>query len=861
MLAFIPEIENIEIINNQKGANIKFANTNSQHASIKEIKEIKNGQEYKRLILHKSNEKVSIAVEIEKTDEGYKILSTENIPKLFCDFPLIGTENFHFPVIVNSFYFNPLTEREGIWLTSNDDKEITDNKKLLQQSIELCKELISYVEENSFSELFNLADTRLPPVQDKYIDFSWYQLSIQNPLKEIVLNAKLVELATDETKYQCINDLWFPKKSYSQTEIEKTWQFNYDLFPEAVCKKEHLSQWLRISWSDWKTLDYDELLKDIQGFKSIEELCKALRVDQAKCFEWLNSVGDFLLEDESNDHYLNKYSIIPNQFETFRCKMHQGKAQLYIDEINDHDLLKVLELLGDTWKEILLHRNVGFGKYPVKKKKNIAQRITDILNNSPVKNDSYIQAIGILSQWFDDNEILGKELFSDLYKKKADLFMNTIKDKEGLYQIMKSGADLTELAKVEVASVIDSNPEVITDLQILLEEFELQSIDELRIALKNPRDNTEKMELTKEELVGLGITNETDLEKLLEEEEFKNLYTHLSTPTNEMYDYAQSLLERAKKKIISYLSKLSGYDCSNSYEIAPSIIGGITKNGSEITVVARPSDNNKVLLYYRSEFDVLEYVDAEFWCEDGHNPPKKITLGQILRETGINRLPIKSVDFSTPDFESLINSPKTEELDFNAIPFIPEKIAKIISSFANCNGGTLIFGIKEIDSFTNDIIGLSTDFKAFEITKKAISLLSPIPKVKFDWVNNEEKSIFVIETEKSERDILLDGEKYIRNNTSTESLQKIKPGLERELNLQQFDRTVGIENYSQISSVKHANADVYRFKKMLIENMNVDEGDIHVFQNEKACQNDIEYDLKALFNYLTERDRLVFYYV
>ena len=75
-----------------------------------------------------------------------------------------------------------------------------------------------------------------------------------------------------------------------------------------------------------------------------------------------------------------------------------------------------------------------------------------------------------------------------------------------------------------------------------------------------------------------------------------------------------------------------------AYEIAPSIIGGITKNGNDITIVARPSDNNMVLLYYTAEFDVLEYVDAEFWCEDGSNVPHKITLGKLLKMTQINKI-------------------------------------------------------------------------------------------------------------------------------------------------------------------------------------------------------------------------------
>ena len=104
-------------------------------------------------ILYASDDKVAIATEVEETERGYSVKSINDIPKLFCDFPLIGTEDFHFPVVVNSFFFNPLTERDGIWLKGSDDPEIEENQKLLENAVELYKNLISQVTEKSF---FNL---------------------------------------------------------------------------------------------------------------------------------------------------------------------------------------------------------------------------------------------------------------------------------------------------------------------------------------------------------------------------------------------------------------------------------------------------------------------------------------------------------------------------------------------------------------------------------------------------------------------------------------------------------------------------------------------------------------------------------
>lgn len=47
-----------------------------------------------------------ITIEIEENEKGINIiLPNKNVPKLFCDFPLVWTEKFYFPVIVNNPFF------------------------------------------------------------------------------------------------------------------------------------------------------------------------------------------------------------------------------------------------------------------------------------------------------------------------------------------------------------------------------------------------------------------------------------------------------------------------------------------------------------------------------------------------------------------------------------------------------------------------------------------------------------------------------------------------------------------------------------------------------------------------------------
>ncbi len=369
------------------------------------------------------------------------------------------------------------------------------------------------------------------------------------------------------------------------------------------------------------------------------------------------------------------------------------------------------------------------------------------------------------------------------------------------------------------------------------------------------------------EIAGQKFRSFAELDSAVTEGRISPDFFHSSIPEYERLKYAERLVSRAVANVSAHLKKLPEYDCSNQYQLAPSIIGGITKNGNDIVVVARPSDNEEVLLYYFSEFDVLDHVDSEFWCEDGLTPPQKVTLGHILKKTGINRIPLNKVILSETDYENLLTASKSDNLDFHAVPYVPQKIAKIISSFANTNGGLLIFGVKENTSSSNEIVGLSSDFRMDDIVRNAVSLLTPIPLVTYNWVNRGPNSIFAIKIERSETDIMIGNHKYIRNGSISETATNTSAQI-RKLNNPHFVKTIaiviGIEKYTPmngITPVKYAEKDVKKFKDLLVGNLNVTEENIHEFVNENACKSSLEYNLKSLFYSLTEEDRLIFYYV
>ncbi len=169
---------------------------------------------------------------------------------------------------------------------------------------------------------------------------------------------------------------------------------------------------------------------------------------------------------------------------------------------------------------------------------------------------------------------------------------------------------------------------------------DIEDYDELDRRLQgSSEDDTirTKLPITQEILVSLGVTKEDELIEALKDRNLEELFSHTSIRTHEMFVFVQAKLKRARENILAFLSELEEYDCTHVEPVATSVIGGITKHGQDIFVVARPSDNGEVIFYYGSEKDTLEEPGAECWIENGNDPPRMLTLGHILKVNRINK--------------------------------------------------------------------------------------------------------------------------------------------------------------------------------------------------------------------------------
>ena len=118
-------------------------------------------------------------IALERTNDNMKILPFyENQSKLFCDFPLIGTEDFPFPVLISSPDFNPTEPRDGVFLTCKNtariDEEIEVNRSIIEKACGLYEHLLEYVAKKKWDGIYNISKVNAYSV-DQHIIICHFQ--------------------------------------------------------------------------------------------------------------------------------------------------------------------------------------------------------------------------------------------------------------------------------------------------------------------------------------------------------------------------------------------------------------------------------------------------------------------------------------------------------------------------------------------------------------------------------------------------------------------------------------------------------------------------------------------------------------
>ncbi len=452
VLAFIPVIDSVNIIDNINKSVTKFENSEELEDDVLlSIIKTENKKKFEIKLLFAKDDDVAIASIVEETENGYAIKNLKDFPKLFCDFPLIGTEDFHFPVIVNSFYFNPLMERDGVWLKGDGKQEVEENREILEKAVELYGQLLEKITELNFNDYYNICLSKIPSTNEKYFDDKWYQNNIQKSLREIITKSKVIETEDDKVLF---SDVRFPDPDLKKEEREKIWQFSSDLKVNTLPAKKHIHKWADLIWKDCGIVDIADLVTDLKGKANLTEIINTLETDESQAIAWLNNCIDFIFQIGGQIHF-NNNELIPNQEGTFK-----KRKEVSADEIEDETLKEIASLLGYNYYEDLIHKDIFFeDSHSTTTIQDVAAEISKLIKDDESIDEDRILAIRKLAEWFEYNSEKGKTYFEALYRRKEKLFVDTIEDKENLYRVLKSKTPLSKLA--EIAKAIEDDPEIL----------------------------------------------------------------------------------------------------------------------------------------------------------------------------------------------------------------------------------------------------------------------------------------------------------------------------------------------------------------------------------------------------------------
>ena len=187
VLAMLPNIEEITVENTgEKFRYMREGKCGLENATVSEIEVEQQGHPCNKYVLGMTDDNVSIYIALEHMDGNMKIIPfSENQSKLFCDFPLIGTDDFPFPVLISSPNFNPTEPRDGVFLTCKNtvriDEEIEVNRSIIEKACGLYEHLLEYVAKKKWDGIYNITKV------NAYSTKEWYD---EEWLDEIIAKCK-----------------------------------------------------------------------------------------------------------------------------------------------------------------------------------------------------------------------------------------------------------------------------------------------------------------------------------------------------------------------------------------------------------------------------------------------------------------------------------------------------------------------------------------------------------------------------------------------------------------------------------------------------------------------------------------------
>lgn len=137
-------------------------------------------------------------------------------------------------------------------------------------------------------------------------------------------------------------------------------------------------------------------------------------------------------------------------------------------------------------------------------------------------------------------------------------------------------------------------------------------------------------------------------------------------------------------------------------------------------------------------------------------------------------------------FQAVVGQEESNTLEYKATLIPSKSVAQILASFANTEGGALIFGVRVKPHLPLEIQGISSDFNIQGIVTKAISMLLPHPEISYGYFTHSNKQLFGIRVQKADVPVLVEGVSFKREGATSVN-QDQKTLFTIKLNIPEFE--------------------------------------------------------------------------
>ena len=369
VFAFVSELNKITINNNGEiSVYTRTQDGDTQSANVFVSRIHKNNVIKPINILVIKEDTLMLAVEIKQyNSENHIIHYDDKLPRLFCDFPLLGTHDFSFPVVINSRSFDPNEPRNGLILYGDESSQ---NRSILENACSLYASLLEYFLKHNYKDIYNVVGLSVVERKD-WIDQKWYEEEIISILKQTISEAQIF-IMSDGSK-QTLYDEWGTENIFLSSDDTKeirdtVWYLSSQLFPHKHVCSGDVDNWYNSLWNECRNYGVLELISEVEKIGTLDKLSDMV----LDAIEWLKQLYSLIYSKCSGnaDIAMRNNRIFPNQHGDF-CGINELKADGGIDEAYK----KAASLIGIDLKSELADNRISYTRMAIMSFNDTAYRM------------------------------------------------------------------------------------------------------------------------------------------------------------------------------------------------------------------------------------------------------------------------------------------------------------------------------------------------------------------------------------------------------------------------------------------------------------------------------------------------------